>query len=69
MASNGRILELAVTDPNMVNGTIPGAHTEFADISLQCRSRCTGTGYDPSLRILGDWGSTLYIIEEMEANT
>ena len=24
----------------------------------------SGTGYDPGLRILGDWGSTLYLVEE-----
>jgi alpha-galactosidase len=26
----------------------------------------SGTGYNPDLRILGDWGSSLYIAEEME---
>ena len=26
----------------------------------------SGTGYHPSLRILGDWGSTLYLIEKTE---
>ena len=29
----------------------------------------SGTGYDPSLRILGDWGSTLYLIEERAETT
>jgi len=26
----------------------------------------SGTGYHPSLRILGDWGSTLYLIQKIE---
>ena len=26
----------------------------------------SGTGYNPDLRILGDWGSSLYVAEEME---
>ena len=26
----------------------------------------SGTGYDPSLRILGDWGSSMYLITEEE---
>jgi alpha-galactosidase len=25
----------------------------------------SGTGYSPDLRILGDWGSSLYVVEEM----
>ena len=25
----------------------------------------SGTGYNPDLRILGDWGSSLYVVEEM----
>lgn len=29
----------------------------------------SGTGYDPSLRVLGDWGSSLYIIKQMEEIT
>ena len=29
----------------------------------------SGTGYDPGLRILGDFGSTLYLIEEAEEKT
>lgn len=35
---------------------------------VQLAMQYTGSGYDPSLRILGDWGSTLYLIEEMEDN-
>ena len=24
----------------------------------------SGTGYNPTIRVLGDWGSTLYIVTE-----
>ncbi len=31
---------------------------------LQLSMQYSGTGYDPSLRILGDWGSSMYVIRE-----
>ncbi len=31
---------------------------------LQLAMQYSGTGYDPSLRILGDWGSSMYVIRE-----
>ena len=31
---------------------------------IQLAMQYSGTGYDPSLRILGDWGSSMYLIRE-----
>lgn len=39
---------------------------EMLQSGIQLSMQYSGTGYDPSLRILGDWGSSLYLITKQE---
>jgi alpha-galactosidase len=67
LKADGAILRFVNSHFSMKDGeesyTVSGAGLKSGiPLSMQY----SGTGYHPSLRILGDWGSTLYLIEKIE---
>lgn len=67
LRADGLVLRLADRHFAMTDGqedyTCSG---EALRAGIPLAMQYSGTGYSPDLRILGDWGSSLYVAEEME---
>ena len=67
LRADGLVLRLADRHFAMTDGqedyTCSG---EALRAGISLAMQYSGTGYSPDLRILGDWGSSLYVAEEME---
>ena len=67
LRADGPILRLADRHFSMTDGqedyTCSG---EALRAGVPLAMQYSGTGYHPDLRILGDWGSTLYVAEELD---
>ena len=63
--SDGAIMRFVDRNFSMTDGCEHyAASGEVLKSGISLAMQYSGTGYDPKLRILGDFGSTLYTIEE-----
>ena len=69
LRSDGAIMRFVDRHFSMVDGTeCYECSAEVLESGVNLAMQYSGTGYDASLRILGDFGSTLYTVKEISKN-